>query len=484
MRANSVLAKLAKTKNECSIWLVYTIAISIISAYHEPWFDEYHVWFMCEKMKLTWLWSAMTREGHFMLWHLLIYPFVKLGCSFWCLQFVGVCLASIAAFILTFKAPFNLFTKVLILFSYPILFQFFVIARCYALIPAILFVIAWLHKAQNKHKFLYCFFIGLLAHTHAYMEGMVGGLFLLYCWDHIYKPYKKNINIKSSIYGALITIGVVFMAFIQVSGSLKFAQENITNKTNSILEVIESICLFRTTNYNFIIPGNWHQLFPDIIQYHPFIYIAYFSLWSIILFLLYFILWKEKENRKYMYLYLIAIAWQIYMAIAVYGFGLQRIFLPFLILIFILWISWKKEVRYHITLIIACLFLMTAGYRVILKDIKESFSNDISLYNYIENTINHKYPLYISDCTIKYRDIYDNYEKIIEQSPDPIFPSETKLLDVMNKFNNCEQYYLFTKNPLNTKYRLINTKLISDTLNCKIYRISRNKNTNCSHQKE
>ena len=276
MRANSVLAKLAKTKNECSIWLVYTIAISIISAYHEPWFDEYHVWFMCEKMKLTWLWSAMTREGHFMLWHLLIYPFVKLGCSFWCLQFVGVCLASIAAFILTFKAPFNLFTKVLILFSYPILFQFFVIARCYALIPAILFVIAWLHKAQNKHKFLYCFFIGLLAHTHAYMEGMVGGLFLLYCWDHIYKPYKKNINIKSSIYGALITIGVVFMAFIQVSGSLKFAQENITNKTNSILEVIESICLFRTTNYNFIIPGNWHQLFPDIIQYHSFPIIFYF----------------------------------------------------------------------------------------------------------------------------------------------------------------------------------------------------------------
>jgi hypothetical protein len=432
------------------IWGIFTIFAIYIACHHEPWYDEYHVWVMCKHLKMTWIWSHMTKEGHFVLWHYLIYPFVRIGCSFWCLQFVSVFLISVAVWVFLMKAPFGMVTKILVTFSYPVLYQFSIISRCYALIPILLFLTAWLYTIQNKNLFLYCFFVGLIAHTHAYMEGLVGALFLLFCYEQIYLPWKKKENLKKTLTAALITICVVFFAFLQVKGSLHYASEKLIDNKNNFQELIESLFFF--TSHKFWLLGDWHLLFPRKILDSPLCVIAFFVLWGIIIYNLYVILWKYKENRQYFFVYVVAMGWQIWMALSVYGFGHQRIFLPVFVLIFILWLSYRYELKKNIATIIACLFLVTAGHYNIYRDIKEVFSEDTLLFNYVENNVKPGEKLYFTAYFLQCSesDLYYQYDIHFIGNQESYNVSSPKFMteELLNQaFDECQAtntIYLFS----------------------------------------
>lgn len=432
------------------IWSVFSFLIAYIACYHEPWFDEYHVWFMCKHLKLTWLWSSMMREGHFILWHLLIYPFVKFGCSYWCLQFVGGILTSAAVWFLLMKSPFDILSKTIITFSYPLLYLFPVISRCYALIPLFLFITAWLYTIQQKHMYLYCLFVGLIAHTHAYMEGLVGILFLLFCYEQIYIPYRRKEDVSKAIKAACITIGVVVLAFLQVAGSLQYANDNFTERNNNIKEVLEGLFFFTTSKELFIIPGNWHQLFPNSIVFSRLYGLAYLLLWSFTFFNIILIFLKIKINKKYILVFLVAVGWQIIMALFVYGFGHQRLFLPIIILFFILWISYNTKVKNNVRAIIICIFFMTAGHINILNDINGLFCEDTDLQKYVEKEIPHNEILYFTAYYMKSieMDLYNNYNiHFLTESTNvssPRFLSEELLNSIFSNCNQPTTIYIFT----------------------------------------
>jgi hypothetical protein len=439
--------------NKFTIWLIwgiFTILIIIIASQHEPWYDEYHVWAMCKHKKITWLWSSMMGEGHFILWHLLIYPFVKLGCSFWCLQFVGVSLTSAAVWVLLMKAPFDIISKSLVTFCYPIMYLFPVISRCYALIPLLLFTTAWLYTIQQKHLYLYCFFVGLIAHTHAYMEGLVGALFFLFCYEQIYIPYKKNENTIKAIKAASITIGVVLLAYLQVSESLQYAKDNLIEKNNNLKEIFESIFLFTTSNNLFIIPGNWHQLFPNYLTSSHFFQLILFALWIVVLINFIAIFIRYEKNRKFILPYLAAIVWQVYFALTIYGFGHQRIFLPPLILIFFLWISYHFKLRKAVLITIVCLFFLTAGHKNIIKDIEDYYCEETVLQEYVEKNIPHGENLLFTSYYLKRgeEDLYYNYNiHFMQDSWDVKSPETISKNDLEKIYDECGQantIYMFT----------------------------------------
>lgn len=432
------------------IWGVFSLLIAYIACYHEPWFDEYHVWFMCKHLKLTWLWSSMMREGHFILWHLLIYPFVKIGCSYWCLQFVGVTLTSTAVWFLLMKAPFDILSKTIITFSYPLLYLFPVISRCYSLIPLLLFITAWLYTIQRKHMYLYCLFVGIIAHTHAYMEGLVGTLFLLFCYEQIYIPHKRKDDVSEAIKAACITIGVVLLAFLQVAGSLQYANDNFTGRNNNLKEIFEGIFFFTTSKELFIIPGNWHQLFTNSIVSSKIYQLSYLFLWSITISNIITIFFKNRTNTKYILVFLGAVGWQIIMALFVYGYGHQRLFLHVFVLIHILWISYNARYKRKVMVILACLFIMTAGHINIIKDINGLFCEDTNLQEYVEKEIPHNETLYFTAYYMKSveMDLYNNYN--IHFLTDSTNVSSPKRLsyELLNRiFTDCNQpetIYLFT----------------------------------------
>lgn len=375
----------AKQAINWAIWGLFTLTISFLASKHEAWADEYLVYFMCKRMNLAELWQAMTREGHFMLWHLFIYPFAKAGCPFWCLQLVSVLLTSLAGWFVMMKSPFPGLANCLILFSYPLLYEFPVIARCYALIPPILFAIATLYRRQREHLYLYCFLIGLLSLTHAYMEGLVAALFLLFCYEQILLPYKNGERIGKPILAATITVAVVFVAFLQVAGSLGYAHENFSSNTNTFSELWR---IYFINTYHLPVsiaqaycPGNWSEILGILGN------IGSAACWIAILWISYRLFWVHKENRRLLLVLLCGIGWQVLMAVLVFNVSHQRAYLPFLVLFFSMWCAFKEVESKGVLLSVLCLFLLTAKFGAVIRDIKEPFCTELDCYQTIEAVV-------------------------------------------------------------------------------------------------
>lgn len=445
-------------------WGSFSLIAIYIAFNHEPWYDEYLVWYMDKRMDLRELFKAMTHEGHFMLWHSLVYPFVKAGASFWCLQLVSCFLIISAGWLLMMKSPFDFLSRLLILFSYPFLYEFCAISRCYSLIPIILFCIAWLYKQKNRHMVLYCLSIGILSWTHVYMEGLVAALFLLLLYEDIFIPYKTDQRWpKDAVFGACIIIIFVAAAFIQVSGSLRYSHQALSNQTDSWASLYEKVFLqtYRIP-IKFITPilpaGGWFRLIEVLTS------IANVTIWGLILFCL-FKLANNKNNFKFVIVGFLSLAWQLLMGLKVWYWGHQRLFLPFLVLLFLLWLfDTKDKARHFSTIIIICFFVLTSKYGRIYTDTRYLYSPDTSLLSFVENHIEKKkplvfdfmpdrpetYDLFFKDYPHMYYSVKDNSVELISNT----------LLEQFAEHMNSSQYILFVGNDLPIQSTTFSIKLL------------------------
>lgn len=365
------------------LWGVFTAVAILLAVRHEPWYDEYHVWFMCRDMSLPELWRAMTEEGHFIFWHLLIFPFVRLGCSYWCLQAVSVALVSAAAWLLVMRSPFTLPMQVLILFSYPMIYEFPVVARCYALIPLLLFAIATLYRQPGKNLWLYCFLIGLLAHTHVFMEGLVAALFLLYLYEEVYLPWKAGKPVRQRILPAVLIVVLVLLAFIQVTGSLDYGQTHFDNDRRGLMPTVRQLgagysLLFSTGMRLHMKDGDFRPILPWLIL-------------SVVLLLtllgmLYRVFWKCRNNRKFALVLLAAIGWQVLFSILIYAFAFQRVYLPMLIVVFCLWCVYEKDLRKESLAVLLLFFLLTVRDTP-FSDLKNKLYPDLAIYEEVREKV-------------------------------------------------------------------------------------------------
>lgn len=435
-----------------ALWAVFTGLVIFLARFHEPWIDEFYVWFMCRNYSLAELWSAMTKEGHFMLWHLLVFPFVKAGCSYWCLQLVSIALVSGAAWLLLMKAPFDLLSKVLILFCYPLVYEFPVIARCYALIPPVLFLIATFYHRQDEHPFWYCTFVGLLSMTHAYMEGLVGALFLLFCYEHFYLPRKKGQPVEKKYIGAAcVTVGIVLLAGLQVAGSLAYAHDTFTGSTDTPGDVWRKLMV-----YTYAFPVKFLARFlPESLGSSLDTIGTVLSVltWLLVLGLSYIIFWKNRENRKWILVGVAGIGWQVMMAIFVFYLGNQRVYLPLLVILFLLWCAWSRQSRTASLLTVLCLFILTGRYGEVARDVQEIHSSELPLHDRVVSSVPEGSPLwFFYDREINRQDqayssdvlecMYPGYTTYLDSEPESAAIPEKVCTD------EDKDYYIITAAPL------------------------------------
>jgi len=377
------------------LWGVFTAITAFLASRHEPWYDEYHVWFMCRDMSLLELWRAMTEEGHFILWHLLVFPFAKLGASWWCLEVLSVAFVSCAAWLLVFCSPFEWPALCLILFSFPMVYDYPVVSRCYALIPPILFGLGALYHDQDKHRWLYCFLIGLLAHTHVFVEGLVAALFLLYLYEQVYLLHKAGKPVQDSILPAVLIIVMVLLAFIQVTGSLSYGQSTFDADKRGLAITLHHLggaygMFFTFGMRTRILHGDWLPLLPILI--------ASVLLLAVVLVLLYRIFWKRRENRRFALVLLAAIGWQVLFSLFIYCFAYQRVYLPMLMVCFALWCVYEKDMRKETMVLLLILFLLTAR-DIPFNDINHSYCHDMEVYEQILDRVEPGTTVYVEDAS-------------------------------------------------------------------------------------
>jgi hypothetical protein len=117
--------------------------------HHEPWRDEADTWLVARDLSLGDIWKLAPYVGTPILWHLLEVPFAKLGFAYGWQEALHWPIAACVAAVITFRSPFSLLTRALLLFSYWFLYEYTVVARCYAL-TNLFIVLACLLYAKRR----------------------------------------------------------------------------------------------------------------------------------------------------------------------------------------------------------------------------------------------------------------------------------------------------------------------------------------------
>ena len=158
------------------ILIVYTVVNLILAGFHEAWRDESQAWVLVKGSTIPEIFSLCASEGHPVLWFLFLYPFTRLGFSFYHFSYISICLMDVAAALWLKKAPFNMFVRLCVLLS-PLFFYYNpVICRVYALLMIIILLICILWKDRHDHPLYYGLLVALLLQTHMLMSGMAIGM--------------------------------------------------------------------------------------------------------------------------------------------------------------------------------------------------------------------------------------------------------------------------------------------------------------------
>ena len=147
----------------------YLVAVALMVPRHEPWADEAQAWQIARSVGFFDLFrNAIHYEGSPGLWHGLLWVLVRLHVSYagmhWysaLIAFCGVCLA-------VRYAPFPLPVRLLLPFTYFMVYQYSIIARSYILVAPLLFGMAMLWPRRLEQPIPLAILISLLANTCAH----------------------------------------------------------------------------------------------------------------------------------------------------------------------------------------------------------------------------------------------------------------------------------------------------------------------------
>jgi len=114
--------------------VLYAAALAALLARHEMWRDELQAWMLArDSGSLIDLWHNTRYEGHPLLWHLMLFPLARVFASPVAMQVLHWLLATAAAGLVLTRAPFALWVRVAIVFSYLPLYEYGAISRNYLL---------------------------------------------------------------------------------------------------------------------------------------------------------------------------------------------------------------------------------------------------------------------------------------------------------------------------------------------------------------
>lgn len=136
---------------------------------HAMWRDELQVFMLALYSSSPWsLLLKLKYEGHPGLWHVLIWVLTRAtSVPIW-MQVTHVALA-IGVWILVYLwSPFSRLEKILLLLSYFLFWEYFVISRNYLLIALIAFAVVALRDRRPRPEFILWLLLGLLANVHLF----------------------------------------------------------------------------------------------------------------------------------------------------------------------------------------------------------------------------------------------------------------------------------------------------------------------------
>lgn len=270
----------------------------------------------------------MKYEGHFLLWYIILMPFAKLGFPYFTTNIISWMITSLTVWIILDKAPFKFYKRILLIFTFPLLYLYPIVSRCYSLISLAIVLMCIFYKDRKEKPLKYLLSIVLLANTHVIMLGMVGIVLL----EYILEFYKdtKNISVedkKKRVNCLAITIILLIITILPLLGCLNTNQDLGT--TNNLgLKVLMAI---------FYCP------LILIMQIFSF-FMSDVTMILLIFMLAMILMFCEIKNCPFTYLKVfLCVMWQCLIYSFIYSSSLQRASTIIFILLYFKWTNTFKE---------------------------------------------------------------------------------------------------------------------------------------------
>ena len=135
------------------IFGLYLIVLALNIYYHEFWGDELQSWNLAKgSTSFFGLLQNIRYEGHPPLWYILLYGLSKISHNPSGIKVLHYCIASLVAYILCYKSPFNSIVKLFVLFGYYFVYEYSAISRNYSIALLLIFSICIVLSANVKHQ--------------------------------------------------------------------------------------------------------------------------------------------------------------------------------------------------------------------------------------------------------------------------------------------------------------------------------------------
>ncbi len=190
--------------------IVFTLYIAIhlfLVIHHEAWRDEAQAWLIAKNLSLQEIFMICRVEGHPILWFLFLFPFAKLGFSFYYVSYISLIVMAICVYILLKESPLPKIVNYLVLLSTTFFYYNAVIFRIYCISVLIVLLICVFYKDRFEKPFIYSLLIALLFQTQIKYSGLAIGL----CIEFIYTAIARKKNYRKLFFLLLPFISLVLV---------------------------------------------------------------------------------------------------------------------------------------------------------------------------------------------------------------------------------------------------------------------------------
>jgi hypothetical protein len=198
--------------------LVCFVAVSAFMVpRHEPWADEAQAWQIARSVGFLDLFrTTIHYEGSPGLWHALLWGLVRLHVGYVGMHWLSALIALSGVCLVIFFAPFPLPLRLILPFTYFLVYQYSIIARSYVLVAPLLFGIAVLWPRRLERSIPLAILIALLANTCVHGIVIALGLFfvLLLEGKHDVRQIPRNRNILIAVLIAAAGIAFAVWCFL------------------------------------------------------------------------------------------------------------------------------------------------------------------------------------------------------------------------------------------------------------------------------
>lgn len=254
------------------VLIVYIAAVSFISYFHEPWFDEAQSWIIARDVSIKDIIFLIPHyEGHPPLWHLYLVPFAKSGMAYELgIKLASIIVNSVAIALIIFKSPFKKIIRYLIPFTYYFFFLYGVVSRCYSFTMLGFILMAITYKNRNTHPFKYILSMMLVCASTAYGIMFCAGAAIVWLIEIVREGKIKDfiprfIKDKRFVALAVLLLYAVALIFLIIPRQDTYAA-NLEEYENPLVLRLLYMLLIAPAEAAFFtpIPGNYTLMFYEI----------------------------------------------------------------------------------------------------------------------------------------------------------------------------------------------------------------------------